>query len=89
MIIPSREPNPSHDTLMPYILKGVQDESGLCLDFIREAVKRFEEDEAIPALFNDAMVQISSKLATMSMDDDYKPCIQVRSLGDIKLRRPV
>jgi ubiquitin conjugation factor E4 B len=49
----------------------------LCFDFIREAVKRFDEDEAFPALFNDAMVAISAKLAGMSMDDDYKPCVQV------------
>ncbi|CAM1510471.1 Fc.00g008060.m01.CDS01 [Cosmosporella sp. VM-42] len=71
-----REPNPNHDTLMPYILKGVQDENGLCQDFIKEAIKKFEEDDAIPALFNDAMVQISGKLGTMTMDDDYKPFIQ-------------
>lgn len=75
---PSRESNKDHDTLMPYLLKGVQDESGLDQDFIKEAIKRFDDDEAIPALFNDAMVQISSKLGTMSMDDNYKPYIQVR-----------
>lgn len=74
----SREPNPEHDTLMPYLLKGVQDENGLDQDFIKEAIKRFDDDEMIPALFDDAMVQISNKLAGMSMDDDYKPYIQVR-----------
>lgn len=74
----SREPNPEHDTLMPYLLKGVQDENGLDQDFIKEAIKRFDEDDMIPALFDDAMVQISNKLAGMSMDDDYKPYIQVR-----------
>ncbi|VZH90914.1 unnamed protein product [Fusarium fujikuroi] len=71
-----RSPNPKHDTLMPYLLKGVQDENGLCFNFIQEAIKRFDDDEAFPALFNDAMIQISNKLGTISMDQDYKPYIQ-------------
>ncbi|KAF5027783.1 hypothetical protein F66182_114 [Fusarium sp. NRRL 66182] len=71
-----REPNPNHDTLMPYLLKGVQDDGGLCFSFIQEAIKRFDDDEAFPNLFNDAMVQISSKLGAMSMNDEYKPYIQ-------------
>lgn len=62
---------------MPYLLKGVQTEDGICFDFIREAIKRFDEDEAFPAIFDNAMVQISAKLGTMSMDDDYKPYLQV------------
>ncbi|KAG5661063.1 hypothetical protein KAF25_002706 [Fusarium avenaceum] len=72
-----RQPNPKHDTLMPYLLKGVQDEGGICFNFIQEAIKRFDDDDAIPALFNDAMVQISSRLGTISMDQDYKPYVQV------------
>ncbi|KAF4470967.1 ubiquitin conjugation factor E4 B [Fusarium albosuccineum] len=71
-----REPNPKHDTLMPFLLKGVQDDGGLCFNFIQEAIKRFDDDEAFPNLFSDAMVQISTKLGTMSMDEDYKPYIQ-------------
>ncbi|KAH6885763.1 ubiquitin elongating factor core-domain-containing protein [Thelonectria olida] len=71
-----REPNPKHDTIVPYLLKGVQTDEGLCFDFIREAIKRFDEDEAIPGIFNNAMVQISTELGKMSMDDDYKPYIQ-------------
>lgn len=62
---------------MPYLLKGVQDEGGICFNFIQEAIKRFDDDDAIPALFNDAMVQISSRLGTISMDQDYKPYVQV------------
>lgn len=71
-----REPNPKHDTLMPFLLKGVQNDDGLCFDFIREAIKRFDEDEAFPGIFSNAMVQISAKLGTMSMDEDYKPYLQ-------------
>lgn len=62
---------------MPYLLKGYADENGLCFDFIREAIKRFDEDEAFPALFSDAMVKISGQLAKLSLGDDYKPYVQV------------
>ncbi|QLI67307.1 Ubiquitin conjugation factor E4 [Metarhizium brunneum] len=71
-----RDPNPQHDTLVPYLLKGIQDDGGLCFDFIREAIKRFDEDEAFPALFNDAMIKISSQLSTLSLGDEYKPHVQ-------------
>ncbi|KAI5458136.1 ubiquitin elongating factor core-domain-containing protein [Mariannaea sp. PMI_226] len=71
-----RQPNPRHDTLVPYLLKGVQADDGLCLDFIREAVKKFDEDEEIPALFVNAMLQISGRLSQLCMDDDYKPYVQ-------------
>jgi ubiquitin conjugation factor E4 B len=63
---------------VPFLLRGISNENGLCFDFIREAIKRFDEDEAFPALFNDAMVAISAKLAQISMEQDYKPYVQVR-----------
>lgn len=47
------------------------------MDFLGEAVARLEEDDTIGPLFTKAMVDISSKLATMSMNDDYKPCVNV------------
>ncbi|KAL2135928.1 hypothetical protein VTI74DRAFT_6311 [Chaetomium olivicolor] len=71
----SREPNPQHDTLVPYLLREVESESGLCMDFLGEAVARMDEDDTIAPLFTKAMADISSKLATMSMNDDYKPCV--------------
>lgn len=78
----SREPNPHHDTLMPYLLKEVENESGLCMDFLGEAVARLEDDDTIAPLFTKAMSDISTKLATMNMNDDYKPCVNVsRALG--------
>lgn len=73
----SREPNPEHDTIAPYLLRSPIDEEGICFDFIKEAIKRFDDDEAFPAIFNDAMVKISTQLAGMSMGDDYKPHVQV------------
>ncbi|KFA49317.1 hypothetical protein S40293_04161 [Stachybotrys chartarum IBT 40293] len=75
-ILYNREPNPDHDTLVPYLLRAVNDDNGLCFDFIREAIKRFDDDEAFPALFNNAIVQMSETLSKMSMEADYKPYIR-------------
>ncbi|KAK4157667.1 ubiquitin elongating factor core-domain-containing protein [Chaetomidium leptoderma] len=71
----SREPNTRHDTLVPSLLREVESESGLCMDFFGEAVARLEDDDTIVPLFTKAMVDISSKLATMNMNDDYKPYV--------------
>jgi hypothetical protein len=54
----------------------------LDLDFISEAVTRMPEDDTVAPLFTTAMVDISQKLSTMSMNDDYKPYVNVSpSLG--------
>lgn len=78
----SREPNPLHDTLVPYLLREVETDNGLCMDFFGEAIARLEEDETIAGLFTKAMVDISNKLSTMNMNDDYKPCVNVSSKLD-------
>ncbi|PON20702.1 ubiquitin conjugation factor E4 B [Trichoderma gamsii] len=75
-VLYGREPNPNHDTIAPYLLKGPIDEGGICLDFIKEAIKRFDDDEAFPAIFNDAMVKLSTQLSALSMSDEYKPYVQ-------------
>lgn len=67
---------------MPYVLRGVFEENGLDLEFYKEAIKRFDDDEAIPTLFTDVMVKISSQLATKSMEDDYKPYVNVSFTKD-------
>jgi ubiquitin conjugation factor E4 B len=72
-----RDPNPAHDTLKPYLLRDLNTEDGLDFDFFREAIKRFDDDESYPAIFDDAMVQIGSELATKSMEDHYKPYVTV------------
>ncbi|KAM3525732.1 hypothetical protein NHJ13051_003818 [Beauveria bassiana] len=71
-----RAANPNHDTIAPQLLRGPTDENGICLEFIQEAIKRFDEDDAIPDIFNDAMVRISSQLALSSMNDNYKPHVE-------------
>ncbi len=70
-----RESNPQHDTLMPYLLRGLDNEGGICLDFYNEALSRLAEDETVAPLFTKAMVDISIKLSTLTMNDDYKPYV--------------
>lgn len=72
----NREPNPDHDTLVPYLLRHHDNEDGVCLEFYDEAVARIQDnDDTVAPIFTDAMVQLSSRLATMSMNDDYKPYV--------------
>ncbi|KAB5586053.1 putative ubiquitin fusion degradation protein [Coniochaeta sp. 2T2.1] len=69
----SREPNPQHDTLVPYILRDVEHEQGLCYEFFVEAVSRLDEDDSIEPLFTKAMVDISGQLSKLSMNDSFRP----------------
>ncbi|KAK6955052.1 hypothetical protein Daesc_002682 [Daldinia eschscholtzii] len=70
-----REPNPNHDSLVPYLLRNHDNEDGICLDFFAEAVSRIPEDDTVATIFVDAMVIMSKRLATMTMNDDYRPYI--------------
>ncbi|KAI1819197.1 ubiquitin fusion degradation protein 2 [Xylaria intraflava] len=70
-----RDPNPNHDSLVPYLLRNHDNEDGLCLDFFTEAVSRISEDDTIAPIFTEAMVVMSSRVAKMTMNDDYKPYI--------------
>ncbi|KAK3387480.1 ubiquitin elongating factor core-domain-containing protein [Podospora didyma] len=70
-----REPNVHHDTLVPYLLRDVEAENGLCMDFFTEAVSRLDDDDSIKPLFTKAMVDISTRLSTLSMNDNYKPYV--------------
>ncbi|KAG8164062.1 hypothetical protein KVR01_005980 [Diaporthe batatas] len=76
----SRESNPKHDTLVPYLLRDIEHESGICLEFIQEAVARIPDDDSIVDLFVKAMVDISTQLSTMSMNDDYRPHVNALKL---------
>lgn len=63
---------------MPYLLRDIEHDNGICLDFFQETISRFDEDDTIEPLFTKAMLEISSKLSTMNMNDDYKPYVNVR-----------
>ncbi|KAJ8117830.1 hypothetical protein ONZ43_g4113 [Nemania bipapillata] len=70
-----RDPNPDHDSLVPYLLRNHDNEDGVCLDFFTEAVLRINEDDTIAPIFCEAMAIMSSRIAKMTMNDDYKPYI--------------
>ncbi|KAH7040368.1 ubiquitin elongating factor core-domain-containing protein [Microdochium trichocladiopsis] len=70
-----RDANPAHDSLAPFLLRNHENDDGICLDFFEEAVSRIPEDDTIEPVFTEAMVQLSQRLATMTMNDDYKPYI--------------
>ncbi|KAH8883682.1 hypothetical protein GQ53DRAFT_428166 [Thozetella sp. PMI_491] len=65
------------ESLAPFLLRGLENESGVCLDFYNEAMARIDENDAILPLFTLAMVEISTKLSSLTMNDDYKPCVNV------------
>ncbi|KAK2808847.1 hypothetical protein FQN50_004323 [Emmonsiellopsis sp. PD_5] len=64
---------PTSAVLKPYLLQGMEDNTGLCHDFITEAVKRSEEDESIIPAFVAAVEEMSSDLAKLTLNMDYKP----------------
>lgn len=55
----------------------MEHESGICLEFIQEAVARIPDDDSIVDLFVRAMVDISTQLSTMSMNNDYRSHVNV------------
>jgi ubiquitin conjugation factor E4 B len=73
----SREPNASTDSLMPYLLLEGADDKGICPDFLTEIVSRFDEDDTVKPMLTKAVVRLSEELSKMTMNDNYKPHINV------------
>jgi ubiquitin conjugation factor E4 B len=44
---------------------------------LTEAVARFDEDENVPNMLTKAVAGLSLQLSSMTMNDNYKPHIQV------------
>ncbi|KUI73598.1 Ubiquitin conjugation factor E4 [Cytospora mali] len=76
----SREPNPQHDTLVPYLLRDIDHDNGICLDFLQEAVSRISEDESVIDILVKAMIEISTQLSKLTMNDDYKSHVNALKL---------
>lgn len=55
----------------------MESENGICLDFLQEAVARFPEDDSFIEIFVKSMVDISTKLGRMTMNENYKPYVNV------------
>ena len=66
------------DTLAEHLLADPDSDSGICHDFLSEAIARFQDDETIRDKLVESMEQLSQNLAKMSMNEDYKPYVRVR-----------
>lgn len=67
--------NAPDNALARLLLEEPESDTGLCTDFLSEAVSRFEEDESIKDALVTAAEQISAGLAVMTMNDHYRPYI--------------
>jgi ubiquitin conjugation factor E4 B len=65
------------DSLTPYLILDPEDDRGICIDFLTEAVSRFNEDDTAKSMLVKAFAGVSNQLSNMTMNDDYKPYVQV------------
>ncbi|KAF2673723.1 hypothetical protein BT63DRAFT_164863 [Microthyrium microscopicum] len=61
--------------LLPYLLRDPESDSGICIEFLGEAVLRFEEDESIKEALITAIEQLSEELSKLTMNDNFKPYV--------------
>lgn len=76
-----RNPNPLTDSLTPYLLNEAGEDKGICPDFLQEAVSRFDDDETVKPMLTKAVGGLSLQLSSMTMNDPYKPYINVSLNG--------
>lgn len=81
ILFPSRVESPEQSQLKSYLLLEPEHEKGIDPDFISETVRRFDEDESIKPAFITAVEIMSQELASMNINDDYKPYMTV--CGDL------
>lgn len=67
--------SPSENALAQYLLVDPDSDTGLCHDFLTEAISRFEEDESIKDALVGAAEQLSRDLSKLSLDENYKPYV--------------
>ena len=59
---------------------------GICPDFLTELVSRFEEDETVKPMITKAVSGISLQLSNMTMNDNYKPHVNVGLSRNLEAR---
>ncbi|KAL3481639.1 ubiquitin elongating factor core-domain-containing protein [Aspergillus californicus] len=67
--------DPLGSPIKPYLLLDPEDDKGVDLEFLNEAVKRFDEDESVKPAFIAAVEEMSRELSSMTIGDDYKPYV--------------
>jgi ubiquitin conjugation factor E4 B len=73
----SRDPNPATDSLTPYMLHEPSEDKGIDGEFLTEAVVRFDEDDTVKHMITKAIAGLSLQLSSMTMNDNYKPYVNV------------
>ncbi|KAF4551864.1 Ubiquitin elongating factor core-like protein [Elsinoe fawcettii] len=74
---PTRITNPMTD----HLLAEPESDAGIDPDFLLEITSRFEEDDTYKEVMVSAVEQLSSRLSSMTMNDNYKPyMIALRSI---------
>ncbi|KAL4781217.1 ubiquitin elongating factor core-domain-containing protein [Aspergillus varians] len=61
--------------IKPYLLLDPEEDKGVDLDFLNEAVKQFEEDESVKPAFIAAVEELSQELSSIGIGGDYKPYV--------------
>lgn len=56
-----------------------EDEKFMDPEFLDQLVARCKEDESLPSVVAEAAEYMSQKVSKMTMNDDYRPYIMVRS----------
>ncbi|KAF2127424.1 ubiquitin conjugation factor E4 [Dothidotthia symphoricarpi CBS 119687] len=67
------EETPAENALADHLLLGPEDEHGVCFDFLHESCARLDEDESVKEALVGAMEDLSRRLATITMNGDYRP----------------
>ena len=68
---------PEMNPLVPHMLVDPEDDRGICHEFFTEAVSRFQEDDMAQKALVGAVEDLSRQLATMTMNENYKPYVLV------------
>ncbi|EFW20031.1 hypothetical protein D8B26_003499 [Coccidioides posadasii str. Silveira] len=63
---------PPSSPLKLHLLNEPDSDTGLCHDFMSEAIKRADDDDTIIPAFVNAVEDMSRDLSSMSLNDDYK-----------------
>lgn len=63
--------------LADHLLVDPDNDRGVCHDFLIEAVSRFEDDDSVKELLVGAVEELSRRLSKMTMNDEYRPYMQV------------
>jgi len=65
------------NALTPHLLLEPEDDKGIDRDFLVEAISRFPEDDSVQAAFVGAVEELSRRLSSMTMSDDFKAYVFV------------